>query len=171
MSVSPFAPAAPTGAGQNPTESPDMLCGRRRHPRRAAARGFTLIELLLVLIILAVLAAVVVPKFASRSEQARDAAARTDISAIETALDAFELDTGRFPSSQDGLSELVTQPGNVKTWRGPYIKRGVPNDPWGHPYVYKYPGTHNQNGYDLSSMGPDGREGGTDDIDNWSPAK
>src|SRR5215212_6321194 len=88
------------------------------------SRGFTLIELLLVLVILAVLAAVVVPKFTNRSEQARTTAAKTDISAMDTALDAFEVDCGRYPSNEEGLGALVAQPASVENWRGPYIKRG-----------------------------------------------
>ncbi|MGQ9591518.1 MAG: type II secretion system major pseudopilin GspG [Planctomycetota bacterium] len=138
-------------------------------PRRLGARttGFTLIELLLVLVILSVLAAVVAPKFTARSEQARLTAARTDIANLEVALDAFEIDVGRFPTSEEGLRALVQAPGSLRNWRGPYIKRGVPNDPWGNPYVYRYPGRHNVDGYDLSSLGPDGRES-ADDIDNWS---
>lgn len=129
--------------------------------------GFTLIELLLVLVILAVLAAVVVPKFTNRSEQARITAANTDISNLGVSLDAFEIDAGRFPSSDEGLRALVQQPSSARSWKGPYIKRGVPNDPWGNPYAYQYPGQHNVSSYDLHSMGPDGHEGG-DDIDNWS---
>ncbi|HYO09334.1 MAG TPA: type II secretion system major pseudopilin GspG [Tepidisphaeraceae bacterium] len=135
--------------------------------RSVARAGFTLIELLLVLVILAVLAAVVVPKFTSRGQQARETAANTDISNLETALDAFQVDTGRFPSGDEGLKALLEMPGNVRNWHGPYIKKGVPNDPWGNPYVYRYPGAHNTNGYDLFSMGADGREGG-DDVDNWT---
>jgi len=131
-------------------------------------RGFTLIELLLVLVILAVLAAIVVPKFTKRSEQARVAAATSDISNIETALDAFEVDSGRYPSSEEGLKALVEQPSNAKDWKGPYLKRMVVNDPWGHPYIYRQPGQHNTSSYDLYSFGPDGQEGGADDIDNWS---
>lgn len=131
-----------------------------------SASAFTLIELLLVLVILAVLAAVVVPKFTSRSEQARETAAKTDISQLETALDAFEVDCGRFPSSDEGLGGLLQQPPSAQGWRGPYVKR-APVDPWGNAYVYRFPGTHNANGYDLFSMGRDGREG-TDDISNWS---
>ena len=129
--------------------------------------GFTLIELLLVLVILAVLAAVVVPKFTNRSEQARITAARTDIANLEGTLDALEIDVGRFPTTEEGLRALVEQPPSAKSWKGPYIKRGVPNDPWGNPYVYRYPGQHNINEYDLHSLGPDGHEG-NDDIDNWS---
>jgi general secretion pathway protein G len=142
---------------------------RARPVRRCAARaGFTLIELLLVLVILSVLAAVVVPKFTKRSEQARITAARTDIANLEVALDAFEIDTGRFPGTRQGLGALVEEPAGVEDWRGPYIKRGVPSDPWGNPYVYKYPGDHNEEGYDLYSFGPDGQSGGGDDIVNWA---
>ncbi len=133
----------------------------------AGLRGFTLIELLLVLVILTVLAAVVVPKFTNRSEQARVTAARTDIANLEVALDAYEIDVGRFPTTEDGLRSLVEQAPSARTWKGPYVKRGIPNDPWGNPYQYRYPGQRNLNGYDLHSYGPDGREG-TDDIDNWS---
>ncbi len=148
------------------------MSSHRRAQRRpggaALRRGFTLIELLLVLVILTVLAAVVVPKFTKRSEQARITAARTDISNLEVALDAFEIDTGRFPTAQEGIGALVDQPTGMDDWRGPYISRGVPNDPWGTPYVYTYPGDHNREGYDLYSLGPDGQSGGGDDIDNWS---
>jgi len=133
-------------------------------------QGFTLIELLLVLVILGVLALVVVPKFAGRSEEARKTAARTDISMLEGQIDIFEQDCGRFPSNDEALSVLVTQPANAPKWKGPYIKRGVPKDPWGNDYVYKYPGTHNVNSYDLYSLGPDGHEG-NDDIDNWTQGK
>lgn len=136
--------------------------------RRHRAWAFTLIELLLVLVILTALAAVVVPKFTRRSEQARVTAALTDIANLEVAIDAFEIDTGRYPSTQEGLTPLVEEPTNVKGWKGPYIKRGVPNDPWGNSYLYSYPGQNNTKGYDLYSYGPDGQEGGGDDIDNWS---
>ncbi|MFO7959094.1 MAG: type II secretion system major pseudopilin GspG [Candidatus Brocadiia bacterium] len=136
--------------------------------RSRARRGFTLIELLLVMVILSVLAAVVVPKFTRRSEQARTTAARTDIANLELALDAFEIDTGRFPTSQEGLKALVEEPSGVQDWHGAYIKRGVPEDPWGNPYVYKYPGDRNEDGYDLYSYGPDGQSGGGDDIVNWA---
>ena len=143
----------------------------RGRARPRARGGFTLIELLLVLVILTALAAVVVPKFTKRSEQARITAARADIANLEVALDAYEVDTGAHPSQEDGVKALVEKPGDVKGWMGPYIKRGVPKDPWGKPYVYKYPGTHNTKGYDLHSYGPDGKDGGDDDIINWSEDK
>ena len=136
-------------------------------------KAFTLIELLLVMVILVVLAAVVVPKFAGRSEQARIAAATTDVSAIDQAMEIFEQDAGRYQTNEEGLSALVTQPSNVRAWHGPYIKKGIPVDPWGNAYVYKYPGALGE-GFDLYSTGPDGREG-NDDITNWTsntaPAK
>ena len=132
--------------------------------------GFTLVEMLLVLVILAVLAAVVVPRFAGRGKQAKVTAAEAEISALETALDAFEIDNGYFPKSGD-LEALVTQPNNTPDWKGPYIRRDVPKDPWDNDYLYEYPGSHNVNGYDLSSFGPDGRPGGDDDIVNWKSSK
>ncbi|MFH0965933.1 MAG: type II secretion system major pseudopilin GspG [Planctomycetota bacterium] len=145
------------------------MCERRNaSARRDRDGGFTLIELLLVLTILAVLAAVVVPKFTRRSQQARITAARVDIANLEVAIDAFEVDTGRYPTTEEGLSALIEQPGDVKEWHGPYISRGVPVDPWENLYVYKYPGEHNTSGYDIYSFGPNGQEGGDDDIDNWS---
>lgn len=131
---------------------------------RRAARGFTLIELLLVLVILAVLAALVVPKFTGRSQQARETAAKTDISTMETAINAFEIDTGRFPGS---MEELIKAPSGVEGWRGPYLQRGIPKDPWGKEYSYKFPGQMNTAGFDLYSFGPDGRDG-NDDIGNWA---
>lgn len=140
-----------------------MTMQRREHSQR----GFTLIELLLVLVILAVLAALVVPKFTNRSQQARETAAKTDISSMQTSLNAFEIDTGRFPSSEEGLGALLTQPANLTGWRGPYIERGLPKDPWGNAYVYRFPGQKNTSGFDLYSLGSDGREG-NDDIGNWA---
>lgn len=121
-----------------------------------------------MLVILITLAAIVVPKFTKRTEQARVTAAHTDVANLEVALDAFEIDAGRFPAEQEGLEALVTAPADLSGWRGPYIKRGVPKDPWGTPYRYRHPGQHNAEGYDLYSFGPDGQEGGGDDIDNWS---
>ncbi len=130
-------------------------------------RAFTLIELLLVLVILGILAAIVVPKFSGRTEQARETAARSQLSTFGTALDAFEVDNGYYPKGRDGLQDLVVQPRDAKNWRGPYLKSEVPVDPWGNAYIYECPGRYNPSGYDLMSLGPDGREGGDDDIGNW----
>jgi general secretion pathway protein G len=141
---------------------------RARGGRTRRRGGFTLIELMLVMVILAVLAAIVVPKFTKRSEQARVTAARADIASLELALDAYEIDMGSYPTTEQGIGALVEQPSDNQDWHGPYIRRGVPNDPWGNPYVYRCPGEHN-NDYDMYSLGPDQQEGSDDDIDNWSP--
>jgi len=144
-----------------------MTRGFKNVRRRPVHSAFTLIELLLVLVILAVLAAVVVPKFTGRSEQARLTAAKTDISAIDGAIDQFEVDNGRYPTNEEGLGALITAPAGLQEWHGPYLKRNaIPVDPWGNPYQYRYPGTHNATGYDLFSMGKDGHEG-NDDVTNW----
>lgn len=135
-----------------------------RRPRRRA--GFTLVELLLVLVILGILAALVMPKFTGRTEQARVTAAQTQIATFGTALDAFEVDTGSYPRGQDGLSQLVVQPADVQNWRGPYLKSDIPVDPWGRPYLYEFPGKSNPSGYDLRSSGPDGQTNTADDIVN-----
>ena len=136
--------------------------------RRCAAQGFTLIELLLVLVILTALAAVVVPKFVGRGKQAKIVRAQSDIASLGVALGAFEVDNGRYPTSAEGLGALSTAPGGLTNWKGPYIERPVVNDPWGNPYVYVCPGTHNTDSYDLHSFGPDGQDGTEDDIDNWT---
>jgi general secretion pathway protein G len=130
-------------------------------------RGFTLIELLLVLVILGVLAAIVVPKFAGRTEQARQTAATSQISTFGTALDAFEVDNGYYPKGKNGLQDLVAQPRDSQNWKGPYMKNEIPNDPWGRPYLYESPGKHNPTSYDIQSLGPDGRANTDDDIANW----
>ena len=134
-------------------------------PRRRTC--FTMVELLLVLAILATLAAIVVPKFTGRSEQARVTATKTEIASVELALDAFEVDNGFYPEGENGLLDLYEEPSDAPSWHGPYLKKPITNDPWGNPYTYTCPGTHNTRGYDLRSMGPDGRTGGDDDITNW----
>jgi general secretion pathway protein G len=144
-----------------------MLRAKERRLRAGMRAAFTLVELLLVLVILSVLAAVVVPKFTGRSRQARETAARTDVAMLETVLDAYEIDTGGYPSTQQGLEALVEEPSGVRDWHGRYVDR-LPTDPWGNPYIYKCPGDHNTDGYDLYSYGPDGRKGGDDDITNWA---
>jgi len=138
-----------------------------RRAARHGGRGFTLVELLLVLVILATLAAIVIPKFSGRTEQAKHVAAVTDISTIGSALDAFEVDLGYYPKTSDGLGLLLNEPRDAKDWRGPYLKSDIPKDPWGNPYIYECPGRHNNKGYDLISMGPDGRRDTDDDITNW----
>ena len=145
---------------------------KERRPRRrsgAGVSGFTLIELMLVLVILATLAAIVLPKFTGRSQQAKITSAKTQISQFEVALDAFEIDMGRYPTTTEGLRALVEKPtSDSDGWQQPYLKRDVPQDPWGNEYQYRYPGQYNENGYDLYSVGPDHKMGGDDDIKNWS---
>ena len=133
-------------------------------------KAFTLIELMLVVMIIATLAALVIPKFTGRAEQAKVAAAKSDIMVnIPTALDLYELDNGFYPTTEQGLDALrippTTSPVPSK-WNGPYIKKKS-TDPWGNPYHYASPGTHNYNSYDLYSYGKDSAEGGKDDITNW----
>ncbi|MFH1440913.1 MAG: type II secretion system major pseudopilin GspG [Candidatus Omnitrophota bacterium] len=129
-------------------------------------QGFTLIELMLVVIIIGVLVSMVMPRLVGRSEQAKVSAAKADINAnIDLALSMFELDNGRFPTTEEGLAALRAKPGSLDTWKGPYLKKD-PKDPWGRPYIYKSPGTHNED-YDLYSSGPNGTEGDEDDVGNW----
>ena len=132
------------------------------------AKGFTLIEILLVVIIIGALAAMVIPRFAGRSEQAKTAVAKSDIDAhLETALKLYELDNGNFPTTNQGLKALVAKPASSpipKNWNGPYIERSS-NDPWGRPYVYVSPGTHRSD-FDLYSKGKDETKE-DDDIVNW----
>jgi general secretion pathway protein G len=132
--------------------------------------GFTLVEMLLVLVILATLAAIVYPKLAGRSEQARTTAAATQLSSFSTALDAFEVDNGYYPKGKSGLMDLVQQPRDAQNWRGPYLK-DLPKDPWGNDYGYECPGRHNPTSYDLTSPGPDGKLGSDDDISNFAGKK
>jgi len=136
--------------------------------QRCAGRGFTLIELLLVLVILTALAAVVVPKFTARGKEAKITQCKTQIASFETALETYEVDTGQYPTSDQGLQALSQAPAGVNGWNGPYLTKGIPNDPWGNPYVYVCPGAQNPSGYDIHSFGPDGQDGTDDDIDNWS---
>ncbi len=138
-----------------------MKTYRSRRLRRSS--GFTLIELLLVLVILAVLAAIVVPKFTGRTQDAKIAATKTQISNLKSSLDLFEHDNGRFPTNDEGLNALVQQPGDLQNWHK--LMDSVPTDGWGHAFIYRFPGS-NGHDYDIISCGPDGNEGGNDDITN-----
>jgi len=120
---------------------------------------------MLVVIIIGILVAMVMPRLAGRTEQARESAARADIeSNIGTALDLYELDNGAYPTAEAGLSALLSKPAQATHWKGPYLKKR-PVDPWGNPYVYKQPGPGGLD-YELKSCGKDGAEGGNDDISN-----
>ena len=149
---------------QNPLRRrPAGLNSRLSTPHSPLTSAFTLIELLLVMVILAILAAVVVPKFTGRTEQAKISAAKSDIASLKVAINSFEIDNSRFPTQEEGLNALVTKPADLDTWKKPYIEQ-VRKDPWGHDYVYRCPGTNGKD-FDLLSCGPDGREGGGDDVD------
>ncbi|WP_171556715.1 type II secretion system major pseudopilin GspG [Ramlibacter montanisoli] len=131
-------------------------------PHRSGHRGFTLLELLVVMVILGLLAGYVGPKyFAQVGKSETKAGARTQIEALEKSFDMFRLDTGHYPSNEQGLQALVTKPPNEPKWNGPYLKKAVPLDPWGRAYIYKFPGEHGD--YDILSLGKDGRPGGEGD--------
>lgn len=131
-------------------------------------QGFTLLELLVVMVIIGLLAGYVGPKYFSQIGKSEVKAARAQIDSLGKALDQFRLDTGHFPSSEEGLVALITRPANEPKWDGPYLTKNVPVDPWGKPYIYKFPGEHGE--YDLISYGKDGQPGGEGeaaDITNW----
>ena len=141
-------------------------CGRESGTEvRRSTKGFTLIELLIVMIILGLLAALVGPNLFQKVAGAKQKAAKTQIEMLGGALDSFRLDVGRYPTTEEGLAALRQKPGNTETWDGPYLKKDVPPDPWGHPYVYQCPGEHGD--YDLSSNGPDNQQGGEGEINSW----
>ncbi len=144
-----------------------MIRGQKSEVR--SQNAFTLVELMLVVVIIGVLAAMVVPRLAGRTEQAKVARAKSDIATIGLALDLYELDAGQYPAS---LDELTTKdaPSHLSEemqakWNGPYLKKGLPKDPWGRGYVFAGDSQHNQD-YDLSSLGADGQPG-NDDVANW----
>jgi len=141
-------------------------------PARSRQRGFTLIEIMVVVIIIGLLAAVVVPQFLGRVDDARISKAKQDVQAIETALTMYKLDNFRYPTTEQGLKALVEKPNDdtIRNWRaGGYLKR-VNKDPWGNDYQYANPGTHGGE-FDLYSMGADAQPGGENvnaDIGNWN---
>jgi general secretion pathway protein G len=137
--------------------------------RRRRQAGITLIEMLVVMTIIALFAALVAPRMLKKSDTARVTAARAQINSFMTALGTYKLDTGLYPTNEQGLQALRIQPPNLAQWQGPYLPQDIPVDPWGHPYIYKYPGDHGDEP-DIICSGADGQPGGTDinaDIVSW----
>src|SRR4051812_19424030 len=121
-------------------------------------RGFTLLELLVVIVIVGLLAGYVAPRYFSQVGKSEVQVAKAQIEALEKALDQFRLDNRRYPSAEEGLEALTAKPSAAANWSGPYLKKAVPQDPWGHPYVYRVPGEKSE--FQLFSYGRDGRAGG-----------
>jgi general secretion pathway protein G len=142
---------------------------RERRSRERLAQGFTLLELLVVMVIIGLLAGLVAPRYFAQVGKSQIKVAKAQIDSLDKALDQFRLDVGRYPTAEEGLQALVAAPSGETRWAGPYLKKGVPADPWGHAYVYEQPGTHSGD-FDLYSYGRDGRAGGSGedaDIGNW----
>lgn len=138
------------------------------HSHSSAGRGFTLLELLVVMVIIGLLAGFVGPKYFSHIGKSQIKAARAQLDGLGKALDQYRLDTGHYPSTEEGLAALVKRPPNEPRWDGPYLTKGVPLDPWDKPYIFRIPGEHGE--YDLISYGRDGQPGGDGeaaDIANW----
>jgi general secretion pathway protein G len=137
--------------------------------RRRSEGGFTLIEILVVITIIALIMSLVGPRVLNYLGESKVKAAKIQIQSFGSALDLFNLDTGRYPTTGEGLTALVQSPGTIPAWNGPYLKGGVvPNDPWGKAFVYRSPGEHGP--YDIMSYGSDGQEGGTGtaaDVVSW----
>lgn len=148
-----------------PVRSTHNEASMRRAPSHAwRVRGFTLLELLVVVAIIGLLSAYVGPRVLSHLGRSEVAVAKAQVDAFGKALDTYRLDTGRYPSTEQGLGALVTMPAAETRWRGPYLGRAVPNDPWGRPYIYRSPAVGKD--YELISYGKDGSPGGSaDDAD------
>jgi general secretion pathway protein G len=151
-------------------DAPPTLQSKRRRPYRHGERGFTLVEILVVITIIGMIMALVGPRVLNYLGESKVKATRIQIESLSSALDLYYLDVGRYPSTSEGLAALAQQPGGVQAWNGPYLRTGaVPNDPWGHPYIYRSPGEHGS--FDIISLGSDGQEGGTGtaaDVVSWT---
>lgn len=130
--------------------------------------GFTLLELLVVLVVLGLLAGLVAPKYFSQLGRSEAKVARAQIEGLGKALDLYRLEVGHYPSSEQGLQALVIAPSGEQRWKGPYLQKAVPQDPWGRDYIYRSPGENGD--YDLLSMGKDGQPGGEGEdaeVNSW----
>jgi general secretion pathway protein G len=147
-----------------------QLHQRPRRRARGGEAGFTLVEILVVITIIGLIMALVGPRVLNYLAESKVKAARIQVESFASSLDLFYLDAGRYPTTSEGLAALAARPGAVEAWNGPYLRTGaVPNDPWGHPYVYRSPGEHGP--YDIVSYGADGQQGGTGtaaDIESWN---
>lgn len=133
-------------------------------PTLRARRGLTLIELIVVLIVIGLLAGLVAPQILGRVSDAKITTAKTQIELLGVSLENYRLDNGVYPSTQQGLEALRSKPSGAPgatNWRGPYLKKAVPADPWGHAYLYKSPGDKDRAGFDLMTLGRDGQPGGS----------
>jgi general secretion pathway protein G len=140
-----------------------------RNPNKSRQAGVTLIEMLVVVTIIALFATLVAPRLLRKGDAARVTAAHAQINSFMTALGAYKLDTGMFPTTEQGLQALRMRPSGLAQWDGPYLPQEIPPDPWGHPYLYKYPGEHGDEP-DIISLGTDGQPGGEGinaDIVSW----
>ena len=136
--------------------------------KRKRSSGFTLLELLVVMVIIGLLAGYVGPRYFSQIGKSEVKAARAQIDALEKALDQYRIDVGHYPTTEQGLPALMAAPSGEGRWSGPYLRKAVPDDPWGKPYQYRQPGEHGD--FDLFSYGPDGQPGGEGeaaDVTNW----
>lgn len=144
-----------------------MVNNRYSRASALGSRGFTLIELLVVIIILAILAAVVIPRVIGRTDDAKFSAATSNVSTFDGEFEKYKLDTGHYPQGETGMTALSQNVEGDPKWNGPYIKGAIPADPWGNAYLYRSPSEHGLD-YDVFSAGPDGQPGTGDDIGNWN---
>ena len=142
---------------------------RRRRSARRGEEGFTLVEMLVVITIIGLIMALVGPRVLNYLAESKVKAARIQVESFASSLDLFYLDNGRYPTTSEGLAELAQRPGSAEAWNGPYLRSGIiPNDPWGHAYIYRSPSEHGA--YEIISYGSDGQQGGTGtaaDIESW----
>jgi len=167
--TAPSPAYVPSGRTARLNATRDPLQSKLPRLPRPRLSGFTLLELLVVIVIIGLLAGYVAPRYFAQEGKSKIQVTRAQIDSFEKALDQYRLDTGHYPTTEQGLAALVSKPNNEPKWSGPYLRKAVPPDPWDHPYLYRQPGEHGE--YDLLSLGKDGQPGGTGedaDITNYS---